>query len=136
MPITEASFVHSQLRCPRYVAISLILFGVIAAWLITFHLAVPLSARALAIIYVISDGRRFYHQLLASQGTLSIDRHFYVQLNTQPKGKMSCVWATPWLVVLENAQGESRIFLWRHGMPDYHFRLIYRHCCTAVRDRL
>ncbi|WP_199877496.1 hypothetical protein [Salinivibrio sp. MA427] len=136
MPITEVSCVHSQLHCPRYVTVCLFLVGMMAAWLLAVHVSLPLCARAFLMLHVVRELIHFQHRLVESTGCVTVYFDDWIRLPSGERQPITCIWATPWLMMLK-AQSDARcLYLWRYGLPDYHFRLLYRHYCQPKQDSL
>ncbi|WP_139294668.1 hypothetical protein [Salinivibrio sp. ES.052] len=131
-PIIEVNYVHSQLYRPRYVTIGLLLFGVMVAWLLAVHVSLPLCARAQLTLLATRELFNFHHRLASSEGHFRFSSDGWVRLPHGQHLHMACIWATPWLLVFASQDRTYYLHLWRYGLPDYHFRLIFRHCCQRL----
>ncbi|WP_102505724.1 hypothetical protein [Salinivibrio kushneri] len=103
-------------------------------WLAMAHVSLPLSARTVLTLWAVRDLRFFHAHLIGSEGPFRFSSDAWAVMPNGQYRKLSCVYATPWLLVLTSRVDAQYVYIWRHGLPDYHFRLIYRHCCQQGRD--
>ncbi|WP_162273998.1 hypothetical protein [Salinivibrio sharmensis] len=93
------------------------------------HVYLPLSARAVLVIGVTRELRCFYWHLATYKGVFRFSSEGWAVLSDGQCRQLACLYATPWLLVLTTQPDAQSLYIWRWGIPDYHFRLIYRHCC-------
>ncbi|WP_037354650.1 hypothetical protein [Salinivibrio socompensis] len=99
-------------------------------WLLAVHVSLPLCARAFLTLHVVRELINFQHRLVESTGQVTVYFDGWVVLPTSgQRRQMMCIWATPWLIVFKVQTEPNNWYLWRGGLADYHFRLIYRHYC-------